>query len=334
MNKFIQALPKVELHLHIEGTLEPELMFKLAKRNNINIPFKSIKEVKEAYNFQHLQSFLDVYFQGTEVLIKEQDFFDLTWAYLLRCQEDNVVHTEIFFDPQAHTERGVSFDTVANGIHSALTKGTNELGISSKLIMCFLRHLDEVSAFETLAQAKKHKEKIIGVGLDSTEMGHPVAKFERVFNEAINQGYLTVAHAGEEGPASNIADALDLLSITRVDHGVTCSDDTMLLERLIAQRTPLTVCPLSNIKLKVFENMSQHNIVDLLRKGLCVTINSDDPSYFGGYMTDNFLAVAEVHPMNKTEVTQFTLNAIEASFISVEEKERLVSVTQSYLDRH
>jgi len=220
MKKFIQSLPKVELHLHIEGTLEPELMFELAKRNNIDIPFNSFTEVIEAYNFHNLQSFLDIYFQGANVLINEQDFFDLTWAYLLRCKNDNVVHTEVFFDPQTHTERGICFATVVNGIHRALVKGSTELGISSKLIMCFLRHLDEDSAFKTLEQAQAHKDKIVAVGLDSTEIGHPARKFERVFKQAVNQGFLTVAHAGEEGPASNIHDALNLLQITRIDHGV------------------------------------------------------------------------------------------------------------------
>ena len=334
MKEFIQSLPKVELHLHIEGTLEPELMFELAKRNKVDIPFNSVTEVRDAYNFHNLQSFLDIYFQGANVLIHEQDFFELTWAYLLRCKEDNVLHTEVFFDPQAHTERGISFDTVVNGIHRALVKAATELNISSKLIMCFLRHLDEESAFETLAQAQAHKDKIIAVGLDSTEVGNPAGKFERVFNQAIEQGFLTVAHAGEEGAASNIYEALNLLKITRIDHGVRCTDDEELVKQLVTERTPLTVCPLSNIKLKVFERMEQHNIVSLLRKGVCVTINSDDPAYFGGYMTDNFLAVNNALPMNKTEIGQFTLNAIEASFISKSEKQRLTIATQSYIDQH
>lgn len=333
MKDFIHALPKVELHLHIEGTLEPELMFELAQRNNVNIPFNCIEEVSAAYSFHNLQSFLDIYFQGADVLINEQDFFDLTWAYLLRCQADNVLHTEIFFDPQTHTARGISFDTVINGIHRALMEGAKELGISSQLIMCFLRHLDEESAFEVLNQAKAHKDKIVGVGLDSTEVGHPASKFERAFKEAIKHGFLTVAHAGEEGPASNIREAIDLLEVSRIDHGVRCSEDNALIKQLIAQRTPLTVCPLSNIKLKVFEQMHQHNIVGLLRQGVCVTINSDDPAYFGGYMTDNFIAVANAHPMDKTEIAQFTLNAIEASFISDEEKARLVNITQQYLNQ-
>jgi len=334
MKAFIQSLPKIELHLHIEGTLEPELMFKLARRNGINIPFSSIAEIKGAYNFHNLQSFLDIYFQGMNVLVNEQDFFDLTWEYLLRCRDNNVLHSEIFFDPQAHTQRGISFDVVVNGIHRALLKGTTELGITSKLIMCFLRHLDEGSAFKTLESAQEHKDKIIAVGLDSTEIGHPVDKFERVFEQAIKQGFLTVAHAGEEGPASNIHDALNLLKITRIDHGVSCSEDEALVKRLITERIALTVCPLSNIKLKVFERMEQHNIVTLLRKGVRVTINSDDPAYFGGYMTDNFLAVNNAHLINKTEITQFTLNAIDASFISTNEKNRLRDLTQKYLELH
>ncbi len=334
MTPFIQALPKVELHLHIEGSLEPELMFALAKSNQVEIPFKTVADIKAAYNFHNLQSFLDIYYQGANVLIKEQDFFDLTWAYLLRCQADNVIHTEIFFDPQTHTDRGIPFETVVNGIHNALQQAKTELGITSKLIMCFLRHLDEDAAFKTLEMALAHKDKIVGVGLDSAEVGNPAGKFERVFKAALSHGFLTVAHAGEEGPADSIREALDLLKITRIDHGVSCSQDDSLLELLAQHRTPLTVCPLSNTKLKVFEKMEQHNIVALLRRGLCVTINSDDPAYFGGYMTDNFLAVAQAHPMSKTEVAQFTLNAIEASFISDEEKKRLNAITNAYLAQH
>jgi adenosine deaminase len=334
MKAFIQSIPKVELHLHIEGTLEPELMFKLAKRNSIAIPFNSIADVRAAYNFHNLQSFLDIYFQGANVLINEQDFFDLTWDYLLRCKEDNVLHTEVFFDPQAHTERGISFDTVINGIHQALVKGNDELGITSQLIMCFLRHLDEKSAFTTLAQAQPHKDKIIAVGLDSTEIGNPAGKFERVFKHAISQGFLTVAHAGEEGSACHIYEALNLLKITRIDHGVCCTDDDTLVNKLISERIPLTMCPLSNIKLKVFETMKEHNILSLLKKGVCVTINSDDPAYFGGYMTDNFLAVNSALPMNKSQIAQLTFNAIEASFISNDEKKRLITATQNYVNLH
>jgi len=323
MKEFIQALPKIELHLHIEGTLEPDLLFKLAQRNNLELPFKSEAEVRSAYQFTDLQSFLDIYYQGANVLIHEQDFFDLTWAYLLRCQQDNVVHTEIFFDPQTHTDRGLAFDTVINGIHRALQRAETELGISSQLIPCFLRHLDEASAFATLEQALAHREKFIAVGLDSAETGNPPKKFQRVFERAIDEGLLTVAHAGEEGPASYISDALSLLRVSRIDHGVRCVEDPDLLAQLIVNRVPLTVCPLSNIKLRVFDDMRQHNIVDLLRQDLCVTINSDDPAYFGGYMTDNFLAVAEAHPLSHQEIVQFTYNAIEASFTSKQEKQRL-----------
>ena len=331
MDSFIKKLPKVELHLHIEGTLEPELMFELAKRNNVSIPFENPDQVREAYQFHNLQSFLDIYYQGANVLIHQQDFYDLTWAYLLKCQQDNVVHTEIFFDPQTHTERGIGFDTVVGGITQALQKAEQELGISSQLIMCFLRHLDEDSAFETLKQALPYKDKIIAVGLDSSEQGNPPEKFKHVFQEAINQGFLTVAHAGEEGPAQNISDALSLLGITRIDHGVRCVEDEELMEQLIAKRTPLTVCPLSNTKLKVFETMQQHNIVKLLRKGLCVTINSDDPAYFGGYMNDNFLAVANAHPLTKYELAQFSINAIEASFVSPQARQELTAQVRQYL---
>ncbi|CAH6781358.1 Adenine deaminase [Vibrio chagasii] len=331
MDSFIKNLPKVELHLHIEGTLEPELMFELAKRNNVSIPFENPEQVRDAYQFHNLQSFLDIYYQGANVLIHEQDFYDLTWAYLLKCQQDNVVHTEIFFDPQTHTERGIAFDTIITGITRALDQAAHELGISSQLIMCFLRHLDENSAFETLKQALPYKDKIIAVGLDSSEQGNPPEKFKHVFQEALNQGFLTVAHAGEEGPAQNIIDALSLLGITRIDHGVRCVEDKELMEQLIAKRTPLTVCPLSNTKLKVFDTMEQHNIVELLRKGLCVTINSDDPAYFGGYMNDNFLAVANAHPVTHQELAQFSINAVEASFISPHAKEDLITQVRQYL---
>ncbi|MBE8556054.1 MULTISPECIES: adenosine deaminase [Vibrio] len=331
MDSFIKNLPKVELHLHIEGTLEPELMFELAKRNNVSIPFENPGQVRDAYQFHNLQSFLDIYYQGANVLIHEQDFYDLTWAYLLKCQQDNVVHTEIFFDPQTHTERGIAFEVIVGGITRALNQAEQELGISSQLIMCFLRHLDEDSAFETLKQALPYKDKIIAVGLDSSEQGNPPEKFKHVFQEAINQGFLTVAHAGEEGPAQNIIDALSLLSIIRIDHGVRCVEDENLMEQLIAKRTPLTVCPLSNTKLKVFDTMQEHNIVELLRRELCVTINSDDPAYFGGYMNDNFLAVANAHMVTKNELAQFSINAIEASFISPHAKEALIAQVRQYL---
>ncbi|EME3968241.1 adenosine deaminase [Vibrio fluvialis] len=333
MKEFIQQLPKVELHLHIEGSLEPELMFDLAQRNQIAIPFSSPDEVRAAYQFSNLQSFLDIYYQGANVLIHEQDFFDLTWAYLLRCQQDNVMHTEIFFDPQTHTARGIAFETVINGITQALEKGQQELGISSQLIMCFLRHLSEADAMLTLQQALPYKDKIVGVGLDSSEQGHPPEKFQQVFRQAREAGFIAVAHAGEEGPALNIRNAIDMLGVKRIDHGVRCVEDAALVQELQETRMPLTVCPLSNLKLKVFTEMEQHNIVELLRQGLCVTINSDDPAYFGGYMTDNFMAVANAHPMSHQELAKFTLNAIEASFISDAEKARMNAKVYEVLAR-
>ncbi|MGR5150474.1 adenosine deaminase [Photobacterium swingsii] len=334
MNAFIQDLPKVELHLHIEGSLEPELLFKLAKRNNIDIPYQSPQALRKAYEFEDLQSFLDIYYQGANALRTEQDFYDLTWAYLEKSKADNVIHTEIFFDPQTHTDRGIPFDTVINGIHRAMQDGHEQLGISSQIIACFLRHLPEQNAIETLQSILKHKDKIIGVGLDSSEQGHPPAKFKRVFQQAKEAGLLTVAHAGEEGPAQNIVDAVEMLSVSRVDHGVRCVEDELLLEALIDSKMPLTVCPLSNIKLRVFDEMEQHNIAELLRKGVAVTINSDDPAYFGGYMTDNFLAVSNAHPMSKQELAQFTINAINGSFISDALKADYRAQVENYLANH
>jgi adenosine deaminase len=250
---------------------------------------------------------------------------------LLRCQQDNVVHTEIFFDPQTHTDRGIDFDTVIGGIYRALVRAESELNISSRLILCFLRHLDEAAAFATLEQALPHRDKIVAVGLDSSEKGNPPGKFQRVFESALEEGFLTVAHAGEEGPASYISDSLSLLKVSRIDHGVRCIEDPVLVERLIADYIPLTICPLSNIKLRVFDTMEQHNIVDLLRRGLCVTINSDDPAYFGGYMTDNFLAVAEAHSISTEEIARFSFNAIDASFTSKHEKQRLEAIVNDEL---
>lgn len=333
MEAFIQALPKVELHLHIEGSLEPDLMFKLAKRNGIAIPFSSPEEVTKAYQFSNLQSFLDIYYQGANVLVHQQDFYDLTWAYLLRCQADNVMHCEIFFDPQTHTARGIDFATVITGISQALEQGRRQLGISSHLIMCFLRHLSEQDAFTTLEQALPFKDQIIAVGLDSSEQGHPPEKFARVFSAAREHGFLTVAHAGEEGPAANIQVSIDQLGVERIDHGVRCVEDPALVDTLKQSQMPLTVCPLSNIKLKVFNTMAEHNIVELLRQGLCVTINSDDPAYFGGYMTDNFLAVSQAHPLEKSEIALFTRHAINASFLSSAEKAVLEQRLDSYLQQ-
>ncbi|MGR5171389.1 adenosine deaminase [Vibrio owensii] len=334
MNAFIQGLPKVELHLHIEGSLEPELLFELAQRNNIDIPYESPQALRKAYEFEDLQSFLDIYYQGANALRTEQDFYDLTWAYLERCKADNVIHTEIFFDPQTHTDRGIEFETVINGIHRAMQDGNEKLGITSQIIACFLRHLSEESAIETLQSIVKHKDKIVGVGLDSSELGHPPEKFKRAFQQAKEAGLLTVAHAGEEGPAQNIIDSVEMLGVSRVDHGVRCVEDASLVEALIESKMPLTVCPLSNIKLCVFDEMEQHNIVDLLRKSVAVTINSDDPAYFGGYMTDNFMAVSNAHPMTKAELAQFTINAINASFISEALKAKYRAQVADYLANH
>ncbi|MGR5283782.1 adenosine deaminase [Vibrio maritimus] len=332
MNAFIQGLPKVELHLHIEGSLEPELLFNLAKRNQIDIPYDSPEALRKAYEFDDLQSFLDIYYQGANALQTEQDFYDLTWAYLERCQHDNVIHTEIFFDPQTHTDRGIAFDTVIKGIVSALKDGQQKLEISSQLIMCFLRHLSEEAAIETLKQAIPYKDDIVGVGLDSSEQGHPPEKFARVFEMAREHGFLTVAHAGEEGPAQNIIDAISMLGVSRVDHGVRCVDNEALVAQLIESKMPLTVCPLSNIKLRVFDEMQDHNIVELLRKGVAVTINSDDPAYFGGYMTDNFVAVSQAHLLTHEELAQFTLNAIDASFIGDTQKQAYRKKVTDYLN--
>ncbi|MGF1759579.1 adenosine deaminase [Photobacterium sagamiensis] len=333
MDGFIKTLPKVELHLHIEGTLEPELMFELALRNKIKLPYQNVEQVRQAYEFDDLQSFLELYYQGAQVLQTERDFYDLTWAYLQRCKMDHVVHTEIFFDPQTHTARGISFETIINGITRALQHGKDQLEISSHLIMCFLRHLSEQDAIETLQLAVPYKDLIIGVGLDSSEQGHPPAKFRHVFEQARELGFLTVAHAGEEGPASNIWDGIKMLHIARIDHGVRCVDDESLVKYLAKTRIPLTVCPLSNVKLKVFPTMAEHNVLKLLREGLCVTINSDDPAYFGGYMTDNYLAVAHALDASKLEMAQFSQNAIEASFLDARQKAELQQRLQHYMDQ-
>ncbi len=315
MKNLIQKLPKAELHLHIEGTLEPKLMFRLAKKNKIKIPFKTVAEVKEAYNFNSLQSFLDIYYAGATVLIKEQDFFELTWEYLLTCKEQNIVHTEIMFDPQTHTSRGVKFETVINGISRALEKAKNELEISSFLIMSFLRHLSQKEAFETLKEAEPFKNKIIAVGLDSSELGNPPSKFKEVFEEAKKQSYKLVAHAGEEGDASYIWEAISLLHVDRIDHGIRCDEDEKLLEYLKQNKIPLTVCPLSNTKLKAVKSMKNHNILKLLKKGLHVMVNSDDPAYFGGYLNENYEALVKDLNMNEDELKKLIQNSFDASFL-------------------
>ncbi|ENW80719.1 adenosine deaminase [Acinetobacter sp. ANC 3929] len=327
--ELIRALPKAELHVHIEGTFEPELMFAIAQRNQIQIPYQSVEEVKQAYNFHNLQSFLDIYYAGANVLVHEQDFYDLAWAYFEKCAEDRVVHTEMFFDPQTHTERGVEFATVLAGLKRACTDAQTKLGISSQLIMCFLRHLSEEKAFETLEQALPFKDDIIAIGLDSSEVGHPPAKFERVFAKAREAGFLIVAHAGEEGPPEYIWEALDLLKVNRIDHGVRSEEDERLMARLIAEKMPLTVCPLSNLKLCVVNDMGEHNIRRLLQKGVHVTVNSDDPSYFGGYMNDNFVAIQQALDLSNDELKQLAINSFEASFISDEEKQKWIAEVNS-----
>ena len=322
--EFIKKTPKAELHLHIEGTLEPEHMFVLAKRNNIQIPFTNVNEVKSAYNFSGLESFLKIFYQGSDVLVKEQDFFDLTWAYALKCKENNVVHTEIFFDPQTHVSRGINFDTIINGIYKALQKANKEFGLTFKIIMCFLRHLDEESGFEMLDQASAHKEKIVGVGLDSSEIGNPPSKFKKLFEKAIEKGFLTVAHAGEEGPPEYIWEALDLLKVKRIDHGVQCLKDKKLIEKLRNSQTPLTVCPLSNIKLQVFKKLEEHNLKKMLDQKLMVMINSDDPAYFGGYINKNLIECQTALNLSMNEVKTLLINSFKSSFLKEEEKRKWI----------
>ena len=322
---FIKKSPKAELHLHIEGTLEPEQMFLFAKRNNVKIPFKNIDDVKKAYNFNNLDSFLKIYYEGAKVLIKEQDFFDLTWAYVLKCKEDNIVHTEIFFDPQTHTDRGIKFDIVINGIYKALQKAEKEFDLSFKIIMCFLRHLDEKAGFEILDQALAHKDKIFGVGLDSSEMGNPPSKFEKLFKKAVENQFITVAHAGEEGPPEYIWQALNLLSVKRIDHGVQCLKDEKLVEKLVENQIPLTVCPLSNIKLKVFNKLKDHNLKKMLDKNLMVMVNSDDPAYFGGYLNKNLVETQSALNLSQEEVKTLLVNSFKSSFLSEEKKKDWIS---------
>lgn len=322
MRHLIRQYPKAELHVHIEGTLEPELIFRLARRNGITLQYESVDDLRGAYDFDDLQAFLDLYYQGAQVLLTQQDFFDLTWEYLQRVSPQNVKHVEIFFDPQTHTDRGVSFATVVTGIHNALERGGRELDMSCRLIMCFLRHLSEESAFDTLHQALAYKPWITAVGLDSSELGHPPRKFKRVFSAARNEGFLTVAHAGEEGPAEYIWEALDLLKVSRIDHGVQASRDSRLMARLQRERIPLTVCPLSNVKLRVFDRLEDHNLKELLDAGLCVTINSDDPAYFGGYLEDNYVRTQAAIGLTSRDIAELAWNSFDASFLSPPEKAR------------
>ncbi len=334
LTPFIVGMPKAELHLHIEGTLEPELAFRLAQRNGVALRYASVDALRAAYEFTDLQSFLDIYYAGASVLLQEQDFYDLTRAYLERAQADNVRHTEIFFDPQTHTARGVSLATVIAGISRGLDEAGRQRGISSRLIMCFLRHLSEAEAFATVDAALPFREQIVGVGLDSSERGHPPSKFERVFARCRELGWRVVAHAGEEGPPSYIIEALDLLKAERIDHGVRCVEDSALVERLAREQVPLTVCPLSNVKLRVFPDLPHHNLKQLLAAGLCVTVNSDDPAYFGGYINDNFVAAQRALNLTRDELCRLARNSFLAAFLGETDKRRFCEAVDHYCRTH
>ena len=331
MEAFIHGIPKAELHIHIEGALEPELMFELAAKNGRHLPFESVVDIRRAYKFKDLQSFLEIYYQGAQVLLDEDDFYRLTWTYLQKAAEQNVRHTEIFFDPQTHTARGIKFETVVQGIHRALTDAGRQLDLSSKLIMCFLRHLSVADAMKTLEEALAFKDWIIGVGLDSSEWGFPPEKFTSVFDRARQEGFKTVAHAGEEGPAEYIWQALKLLKVERIDHGIRCVEDAALVEYLVKKQVPLTVCPLSNIKLGVFDHMSQHNLMQMLKLGLCVTVNSDDPAYFGGYIEENLRALHETFDMDSQDIYKLARNAFRASFLDPAQKKEYLDELDGFV---
>ncbi|WP_414691677.1 adenosine deaminase [Noviherbaspirillum sp.] len=326
----LRKMPKAELHIHIEGSLEPELIFALAERNNVKLAYASVDELRRAYAFTDLQSFLDIYYAGASVLLTEQDFFDMTWAYLERAHADNVRHAEIFFDPQTHTDRGVPFAFVIHGIHRALEQAQAQWGMSGALIMCFLRHLSEEAAFETLEEAMHYRDMFIGVGLDSSERGHPPEKFARIFARCKELGMRLVAHAGEEGPPAYIETALDLLKVERIDHGVRCLEDPALTQRLARDRIALTVCPLSNIKLRVFDRIHDHNIRELLDAGLVVTVNSDDPAYFGGYINDNFIQTFDALALQPAHAQQLTRNSFAASFLDEATKQRYLDEVDEF----
>jgi adenosine deaminase len=330
LDSFIRGIPKAELHLHIEGTLEPEMVFRLAAKHGTRLKHDSVEALRRAYEFDDLQSFLDLYYEGAGVLRDEQDFYDLTRAYLERARADGVVHAEIFFDPQTHTDRGIAFGAVIDGIHRALAEGGRDLGISSRLILCFLRHLSEAAAFVTLEQALPYRDRIAAVGLDSSEVGHPPAKFARVFARAREAGFAGVAHAGEEGPPAYIYEALDVLKVVRIDHGVKSEQDPGLCARLAREQVPLTVCPLSNVKLRVFGTMADHNLKRLLDLGLAVTVNSDDPAYFGGYIAENYRAAAVALELGRDGIVRLAKNSITASFLSHAEKEAWLERIDAY----
>jgi adenosine deaminase len=329
-DKFIELIPKAELHLHIEGTFEPELMFEMARRNKMPLKYNTVEELKSAYQFNNLQQFLDLYYSGTNVLIQEQDFYDLTYAYLEKIHSQQVLHTELFFDPQAHTSRGIPFERVITGIHQALEDGQKDFGISYRLIISILRHLSEEAALETLQQALPYKKWITAIGLDSSEKGHPPSKFYRVFEKARQEGLLTVAHAGEEGPPEYVWEAINLLKVSRIDHGNRSLEDPLLVDELVKRQMPLTVCPLSNFKLKVVRDISHHPLKDMLNKGLMVTVNSDDPAYFGGYMNENYLAMAKALNLSRDQIIQLVKNSFNASFLSSEEKQAYLEKVDNY----
>jgi len=323
LQSFIERLPKVELHMHVEGSLEPELMFEIARRNGVPLRYGSVGDLRRAYAFKDLQSFLDIYYEGAQVLLKEPDFHDMAMAYFKKAAEQRVRHAEIFFDPQTHTERGVPIAVVIEGLASAQREAERDLGVSSRLILCFLRHLSADAAMRTLQEALPHRDRFVAVGLDSSEVGHPPSKFRAVFDRAREEGFLTVAHAGEEGPPQYIWEALDMLGVSRIDHGVRCVEDAALVEHLRERRIPLTVCPLSNVKLRVFDRMEDHNLGRLLELGLCATVNSDDPAYFGGYVQENYLAVARGLGLGEQQIAQLARNAIDGSFLDAPAKRRL-----------
>ena len=330
---FIERLPKAELHLHIEGTFEPKLMFAIAKRNNFKLGYNSVKDILTAYNFKDLREFLNIYYRGVNVLLQEQDFYDLTMAYLKKAYSQNILHTEISFDPQAHTSRGVDFDTVITGIHRALADAKEKPGIVSGLIMCFLRDKDPSSAMKTLEEALSYKNWIVGVGLDSYEVGYPPSKFQTVFERALDEGFLAVAHAGEEGPAEYIWQAINLLRVSRVDHGIRSLEDETLTQELVRRKIPLTVCPLSNLKLKVVEKMEDHPLKKMMRKGLLVTLNSDDPAYFGGYVNENYLVVQKVLQLDKKDIYTLASNSFIASFLNNKTKDKMLKKLNNYIIR-
>jgi len=331
MKNFIQNLPKAELHLHIEGTFEPELLFNIAKRNNITLKYNSVEELKKAYEFDCLQDFLDIYYQGASVLINEQDFYDLTWAYLEKCAEQNIKHTEIMFDPQTHTERGIAFDTVINGIYKATQDAKAKWGITSFLIMSYLRHLSEEDAFKTLEQSKPHTNKIKAVGLDSSEKGNPPSKFKNVFKASVEMGYIPLAHAGEEGNADYVWEAIDILGIKRIDHGNNALQDDTLVKEIIKRDLALTVCPLSNTALQVVKDLKDHPLKKMLDLGLKVTINSDDPAYFGGQLNKNFEEIQKALNLTKEELYLLARNSFQYSLLDdASKKERITELEQYY----